>query len=252
MLSLFSRFFKSFLKHCTNSLFSLGLNSASIYNPPIKTTTTNTNMNTKTVDTAPRSKYQPQPSILTRSRSIIQDKRKAPPCITVGLRPTLEVFESDSPLEFKVIYLGEPLPLVTWRKNNEVINNPESIKTKLNCSILYFSRIQAEDTAVYSCSVENDQGRVETRCNLSVLPKATLLLQNSSLQSCDSPSMMKPCPPTILDHLKSTLADDGSSVELSCKVVCPPCSFDVVWIHNGKEIKPSKDFQYHHQDSLYR
>merc|ERR1712113_1047891 len=44
---------------------------------------------------------------------------------------------------------------------------------------------------------------------------------------------------------------DGTQVELSCKIVCPPCSFDVVWIHNGKEIKPSKDFQYHHQDSLY-
>ena len=230
---------------------SLGLNSASIYNPPTMTTKATT---TKSVDTSPRiSKYQPTPSILTRSRSIIQDKRKAPPCITVGLRPTLEVFESDTPLEFKVIYLGEPLPLITWKKNNEIIEeNPESIKTKLNCSILYFSRIQAEDTAVYSCSVENDQGRVETRCNLSVLPKATLLQNSSQLQSCDSPSMMKHCPPTVLDHLKSTLAEDGSCAELSCKIVCPPCSFDVVWIHNGKEIKPSKDFQYHHQDSLYR
>lgn len=208
---------------------------------------------TKSVDTSPRiSKYQPTPSILTRSRSIIQDKRKAPPCITVGLRPTLEVFESENPLEFKVIYLGEPLPLITWKKNNEIIEeNPEMIKTKLNCSILYFSRIQAEDTAVYSCSVENDQGRVETRCNLSVLPKATLLQNSSQLQSCDSPSMMKPCPPTVLDHLKSTLAEDGSCAELSCKIVCPPCSFDVVWIHNGKEIKPSKDFQYHHVDSRY-
>lgn len=197
-------------------------------------------------------KYQPiTPPILTRSRSIIKEKRKAPPCITVGLRPSMEVFESDSPLEFKVIYLGEPLPLCTWKKNNQEIQNPDCIKTKLNCSILCFSSIQAEDTAMYSCIVENSEGKVETRCNLSVLPKATLL-NNSSMKSCDSPSMMKPCPPTVLEHLKSTFAEDGTQVELSCKIVCPPCNFDVVWIHNGKEIKPSKDFQYHHQDSLYR
>ena len=76
---------------------------------------------TKSVDTFPRSKYQATPSILTRSRSIIQDKHQAPPCITVGLRPTLEVFESETPLEFKVIYMGEALPLITWEKNNEII-----------------------------------------------------------------------------------------------------------------------------------
>merc|ERR1711976_685088 len=38
---------------------------------------------------------------------------------------------------------------------------------------------------------------------------------------------------------------------LSCKIVCPSSSFDVVWIHKGKEIRPSQDFQYHHSESTY-
>jgi len=62
---------------------------------------------------------------------------------------------------------------------------------------------------------------------------------------------IQPSPPIILDHLKCVRSEDGAEVELSCKIVCPPCSFDVVWIHNGKEIKPSKDFQYHHVDNRY-
>lgn len=59
----------------------------------------------------------PNSTMLTRSRSVLlHESQKSPPCITVGLRPQLEVFESSNPLEFKVIFLGEPLPLLTWKK----------------------------------------------------------------------------------------------------------------------------------------
>ena len=61
----------------------------------------------------------------------------------------------------------------------------------------------------------------------------------------------KPCPPAIIDHLKSVQAEDGTEIELSCKIVCPSGNFDVVWIHNGKEIRPSPDFQYHHSENSH-
>jgi len=188
-------------------------------------------------------KYPSSNPILTRSRSIIHESRKSPPCITVGLRPQLEAFESNSPLEFKVIYLGEPCPLTTWKKDNVPIT--ENVKTKTNCSILVLDSVEADNAGVYSCTVENSEGKVETRCQLSVLPK------KPSQDSQISRLFTKPCPPAIIDHLKSIQAIDGGEIELSCKIVCPPCSFDVVWIHNGKEIKPSKDFQYHHVESKY-
>jgi len=215
---------------------------------------------------ATKAKY-PNPS-LTRSRSILlKENSKCPPCITVGLRPQLEVFESANPLEFKVIFLGEPLPLISWKKDNIPLSET-MIKSKLNCSTLFLASVNAEsDAGQYSCTVENSEGKVETRCQLTILPKPnksqhvppptspTALTSKSAVDSAVSSdslgSNLKPSPPIILDHLKCLQAEDGAEIELTCKIVCPPSSFDVVWIHNGKEIKPSKDFQYHHVDSRY-
>lgn len=184
------------------------------------------------------------PMNLTRSRSIMQESQKSPPCITVGLRPQMEVFECN-PLEFKVIYLGVPMPQVSWKKNDVPLQDTAIIKSKANSSILCIDAVQAEDCGLYSCTVENSQGKVETRCQLTVLPK-----RPTTLITEDSAASMRPCPPKIIDHLKSRPASDGEEIELSCKIVCPN-HFDVVWIHNGKEIKPSHDFQYHHVDNNY-
>lgn len=115
----------------------------------------------------PLSRYHPGSSsysrpILARSRSVLQQDvttnplLKCPPCITVGLRPQLEVFESDTPLEFKIIYLGDPLPLVTWKKNGVPLTN--LVKSKPNCSILNLDSIKADDAGEYSCIVENSEG----------------------------------------------------------------------------------------------
>jgi len=250
-------------------------------NNSMTTTTASSTPPTGENSTASKAKY-PNPN-LSRSRSILlKENSKSPPCITVGLRPQLEVLESSNPLELKVIYLGEPLPTISWKKDNVPLSDQENtmqIKSKPNCSILYLASVKAEsDAGLYSCTVENSEGKVETRCQLSILsksvskssPKQTSSVPRTSLTKkleIDSPEVgstgtgnspqlqtgtgIQPSPPIILDHLKCLRAEDGAEVELSCKIVCPPCSFDVVWIHNGKEIKPSKDFQYHHVDNRY-
>lgn len=165
----------------------------------------------------------------------------------MGLKPRLEVFESKSPLEFKVIVLGEPTPLITWKMNNNCITDLSCIKVKNNCSIL---TLEATESAVglYSCTAENTEGKVETRCQLTILPKN--VQNNYSDSTATNKNELKPCPPTVLDHLRCCEAEDGAAIDLTCKIVCP-FSFDVVWLHNGKEIKPSKDFQYHHVDTTY-
>lgn len=250
-------------------------------NNSMTTTTASSTPSTGENSTVSKAKY-PNPN-LSRSRSILlKENSKSPPCITVGLRPQLEVLESSNPLELKVIYLGEPLPTISWKKDNVPLSDQETmqIKSKPNCSILYLASIKAEsDAGLYSCTVENSEGKVETRCQLSILSKSvskssqskqtssvprTSLTKKSEIDSPEvgstgtgsSPQLqtgtgIQPSPPIILDHLKCVRAEDGAEVELSCKIVCPPCSFDVVWIHNGKEIKPSKDFQYHHVDNSY-
>ena len=102
-----------------------------------------------------KAKY-PNPS-LTRSRSILlKENSKSPPCITVGLRPQLEVFESANPLELKVIFLGEPLPLISWKKDNIPLSET-MIKSKLNCSTLFLARLLLLLIAIFCYFFKNIQ-----------------------------------------------------------------------------------------------
>lgn len=56
--------------------------------------------------------------------------------------------------------------------------------------------------------------------------------------------------PKILEHVKSKEVPDGTLVTLACKVG-GATKFDVVWLHNEKEIKPSKDFEYLNEGNKY-
>lgn len=58
-------------------------------------------------------------------------------------------------------------------------------------------------------------------------------------------------PPKIVDHLTSMFVKDGEAVTLSCRIIGAK-KFDVVWLHNNKEIKPSKDFQYTSEANIYK
>lgn len=50
-------------------------------------------------------------------------------------------------------------------------------------------------------------------------------------------------PPKITKHLTAIYVPDGGECELNCEIG-DTSVFDVVWLHNNKEIKPSADFQY--------
>ncbi|XP_011644664.1 myosin light chain kinase, smooth muscle-like [Pogonomyrmex barbatus] len=57
--------------------------------------------------------------------------------------------------------------------------------------------------------------------------------------------------PKIVNHLTSKYMKDGEAVTLSCRIIGAK-TFDVVWLHNNKEIKPSKDFQYTNEANIYK
>jgi Immunoglobulin I-set domain len=58
-------------------------------------------------------------------------------------------------------------------------------------------------------------------------------------------------PPRIVSHLESRFVKDGEEVTLACRIIGAK-QFDVVWLHNNKEIKPSKDFQYTSEANIYK
>lgn len=58
-------------------------------------------------------------------------------------------------------------------------------------------------------------------------------------------------PPKIVSHLMSAYVKDGDPVVLQCRIIGAE-KFDVVWLHDNKEIKPSKDFEYTHEANIYK
>lgn len=58
-------------------------------------------------------------------------------------------------------------------------------------------------------------------------------------------------PPRIVSHLQSAYVNDGEPVTISCRIIGAE-KFDVVWLHNNKEIKPSKDFQYVSEANIHK
>jgi len=58
-------------------------------------------------------------------------------------------------------------------------------------------------------------------------------------------------PPRIVSHLESRYVRDGDPVVLQCRIIGAK-KFDVVWLHNNKEIKPSKDFEYTSEANIYK
>lgn len=70
-------------------------------------------------------------------------------------------------------------------------------------------------------------------------------------QATDKKKSTQDKPPTIVDHLQSAFVKDGEPVTLSCRIIGAK-KFDVIWLHNNKEIKPSKDFQYVNEANIYK
>lgn len=58
-------------------------------------------------------------------------------------------------------------------------------------------------------------------------------------------------PPKIVSHLQSGFVKDGEPVVISCRIIGAD-KFDVIWLHNNKEIKPSKDFKYSNEANIYK
>ena len=57
--------------------------------------------------------------------------------------------------------------------------------------------------------------------------------------------------PQVVDHVKSQAVTDGDAVTLTCRIIGAK-KFDVIWLHNNKEIKPSKDFQYSNEANIHK
>jgi len=175
----------------------------------------------------------------TKELRLSPDEAMCPPDFSTRLIDTS--INDGQPLELVCKVTGDPEPQITWLKNGKTISssNVLDLKYRNRLATLKINEVFPEDAGEYICKATNSLGTKETSCKLTV--KAVDVSQKESRN--DSP-------PVISSHLTSATVTDGDAVTLQCQIIGAN-KFDVVWLHNHKEIKPSKDFEYTNQGNVY-
>ncbi|XP_011700590.1 PREDICTED: twitchin isoform X1 [Wasmannia auropunctata] len=177
----------------------------------------------------------------TKELTLPSDDSMRPPQFTQKLK-NLTINDGEH-LELTAKVDGDPEPQITWSKNGKMLSSSEvvDLKYKNGVAILTINEVFPEDEGEYACLATNSIGSDTTSCKLTIKP-----VENAAgKKQGDDKS------PKIVDHLTSKYVKDGEAVTLSCRIIGAK-KFDVVWLHNNKEIKPSKDFQYTSEANIYK
>jgi len=146
---------------------------------------------------------------------------------------------------------------VTWTKDGKPLTSTPEIEVKYKNGVasVIVAEIFPEDAGRYACKATNTKGSVETSSKVKVQPMAKKTggkaaatttkptAANGALNGSSSASAASGASPRIFTHTRSTVSKDGDPVRLEC-TVAGDARFDVVWLHDEREIKPSKDFEY--------
>lgn len=176
------------------------------------------------------------------------DSLMCPPSFLTGLKPSLEI-KDGSKMELSVQVKGDPDPQVTWTKDGKAISSSEimEVKYKNGTATVLINEVFPEDAGRYTCRATNTKGSVETSSKVVILPMEKKVTNGAAGISNGIGSSKFP---KVMDHIKSQIVEDGDKVIFTAKIGGSD-KFDVVWLHNEKEIKPSKDFEYKVSDNMY-
>ncbi|XP_065220483.1 twitchin isoform X27 [Planococcus citri] len=173
----------------------------------------------------------------------VSDDTMSPPDFTRKLSD--KTVQDGESCEISCTVKGDPEPRVTWTKNGKTLTSSEAVdlKYKNGIATLRIGEIFPEDEGEYVCKATSSLGSVETRCKLTV--------KLNEKSDTNEPSACGDGVPKIVSHLTSMYVKDGEPVTLQCRIIGAE-KFDVIWLHNNKEIKPSKDFEYSNVANIYK
>jgi len=121
------------------------------------------------------------------------------------------------------------------------------VKYKNGVASVIINEVFPEDAGKYTCRATNTKGAVETSSKVTILPMDKKPATNG-VNGVTGGSAAATAP-RVVDHVRSAAVTDGEAVTLTAGIAGG--KFDVVWLHNEKEIKPSKDFEYRSSGSTY-
>ncbi|KAL1383363.1 hypothetical protein pipiens_013162 [Culex pipiens pipiens] len=171
------------------------------------------------------------------------DSMMCPPDFTRKLK---DVVASDGePLQLNCHVSGDPLPQIVWTKNGKKLTSSAviDIKYKSGIASLRINELFPEDSGTYVCTAKNSMGETSTQCVLDVKkgPAGTARPEKKGGSSKA---------PIINKHAESGYYKDGSEVTIVCNISCPD-PFNVIWLHDNREIKNTPDFEYLNDGDVY-
>lgn len=171
------------------------------------------------------------------------DNLMCPPSFLTGLKPELSLNDG-SRLELRVQVKGDPDPQVSWSKDGKPVASSEimEVKYKNGVATVIIAEVFPEDGGRYTCKATNTKGSVETSSRVTIIPMPKVNGASNGTAVASSPK--------IFQHIESQVVKDGDCVTLDCTIGLAE-RFDIVWLHNEKEIKPSKDFEYKSSGDKY-
>lgn len=124
-----------------------------------------------------------------------------------------------SSFQFKAVVTGNPLPQISWFKNDMCVDNsPDYIIKYVNGeATLKFEQVFLEDQALFKCRAVNSSGFEDSIAQLTVEP----------LEPTELPSFKVP--------LSNVMARVGQKIKLECEIVGIPTP-EIYWLHNDKPI----------------
>ncbi|XP_050067771.1 twitchin isoform X12 [Anopheles maculipalpis] len=171
------------------------------------------------------------------------DSLMHPPEFTKQLK---DVIAADGePLQLNCHVNGDPLPQIVWTRDGKKLASSDviDIKYKSGIASLRINELFPEDSGVYVCTAKNSMGEASTQCTLDVKKGPT---STSRPEGKGIPIK----PPVIKKHADSGYFKDGSEVFVSCSINCTD-PFNVIWLHDNREIKNSADFEYLNDGDIY-
>ncbi|XP_047040434.1 titin homolog isoform X8 [Helicoverpa zea] len=180
---------------------------------------------------------------LSEARSLVSEKRsglsrdlKRKPVFSTYLTDRTAVEGSRVKLTCSVLSSSDPK--ITWYKNGVLLDDKLKYRTKFIDGLITLEVLNAvvSDSAEYTCTVENENGSVNTVANLKVYP---------SFEA-------SPIPPTFTRSIRDTYHLAENELILECRIRGQPLP-TITWLKDDKAITTNERYQaYYLADGVCR
>ncbi|CAG9781712.1 unnamed protein product [Diatraea saccharalis] len=190
-----------------------------------------------------RSETRLRSKALSEARSIMSEKRSSG-VRDIKRKPVFSTYLTDrtavegSRVKLTCSVLSSTDPIVTWYRNGVPLDDKLKYKTKIMNGLITLEVLNAvpRDSAEYTCTVENENGTVNTSANLKVYP---------SFEA-------SPIPPTFTRSIRDTYHLAENELVLECRIRGQPLP-TITWMKNDKPVSSDDRFQaYYLADGVCR